>query len=662
MNSDMISDMNNDFSNTDFDIIVVGGGHAGVEAALVAERLGRTVALLTMDRRKLALMSCNPAIGGIAKSHVVKEVDALGGVMALAADAAGIQFRRLNLSRGPAVWSTRVQCDRRSYTEFIGNYVATRPRITIIEGTAGRLTVTRGRVGGIVTEDGRQISARAVIIATGTFLGGMIHIGPKQIRAGRIGEPAATQMSVCLRELGFTTGRLKTGTPPRLDGQTIDWDRCQMQPGDEPLPLFSEYSHREPFTQTPCHLTHTTEQTRASISKAFALSPMFSGQIRSLGPRYCPSIEDKFYRFAEKPSHQIFLEPEGYGTAEIYPNGFSTALPEEVQLAAVRTITGLERAHMTRPGYAIEYDYCPAHQVKPSLETHLVKGLYFAGQINGTSGYEEAAGQGLMAGLNACLQLENDPPLILDRSEAYIGVMIDDLVTRSTTEPYRLFTSRAEYRLALREDNARDRLWKHARRYGLQPQDRLDSFDQLAERTDKTIELLERTYISVSILDGLAARFTRRTHVSLADLLRQPGISLSDCYNVIGRTIANAITEGAPGAAANADQCAGEALQRAAIRIQYSGYIEKQQREIDKFRRAESWLIPEDFDFSGVRGLKTEAREKLSRFRPRSLGQAGRLEGVTPGDVAVLSVWVKRHESGHGCQSESLHTGREDSL
>ncbi len=619
----------------DFDIVVVGGGHAGVEAAIVAEGRGRSVALVTMDRNKLALMSCNPAIGGIAKSHVVKEVDALGGVMGLAADAAGIQFRRLNLSRGPAVWSTRVQCDRRRYTEYIVEYVAQRPRINVIEGIAGRVMIENGRACGIITEDGREISGKAVVIATGTFLGGMIHIGQTQIRAGRMGESAATEMSLCLRELGFETGRLKTGTPPRLDGDTIDWDRCQLQPGDEPLPLFSEYSHRAPFAQTPCHLTHTTDRTKAIIGRSFDKSPMFSGQIKSVGPRYCPSIEDKFFRFAEKPSHQIFLEPEGNGTSEIYPNGFSTALPEDVQLEAVRTIIGLERVEMTRPGYAIVYDYCPARQVKASLETYLVQGLYFAGQINGTSGYEEAAGQGLMAGLNACLQLEGEPPLILDRSEAYIGVMIDDLVTRSTTEPYRLFTSRAEYRLALREDNARDRLWQYARRYGLQPETRLELFDQLRERTERAVNVLEKTFVEVSSLDGLSARFKRRTHVSLADLLRQPGISVADCQPVIGQFT--------PEIAADV-----EALGRAAIQIQYSGYIEKQQREIDKFRKAESRLIPESFDFSGVRGLKTEAREKLMRYRPRSLGQAGRIEGVTPGDVAVLSVWVKRHEgSGH---------------
>ncbi|MBD3333802.1 tRNA uridine-5-carboxymethylaminomethyl(34) synthesis enzyme MnmG [candidate division GN15 bacterium] len=624
----------------DFDIIVVGGGHAGVETALVGERMGRSVALVTMDRKKLALMSCNPAIGGIAKSHVVKEVDALGGVMGLAADAAGIQFRRLNLSRGPAVWSTRVQCDRRRYAEYIVDYVSERPRITVIEGIAGRLIVASGAVAGIVTEDGREISGGAVVIATGTFLGGVIHVGQKQIRAGRMGEPAATQMSRCLQELGFETGRLKTGTPPRLDGQTIDWEKCRLQPGDDPLPLFSEYSRREPFAQIPCHLTYTTDQTKQIVSQSFDQSPMFSGQIQSTGPRYCPSIEDKFHRFAEKPSHQIFLEPEGNGTSEVYPNGFSTALPEEIQRQAVRTIVGLEEVKMTRPGYAIEYDYCPARQVKASLETKLVSGLYFVGQINGTSGYEEAAGQGLMAGLNACLQLEGELPLILDRSEAYIGVMIDDLVTRSTTEPYRLFTSRAEYRLALREDNARDRLWMYARRYGLLPEDVLTGFDQLRNRTDRAVTTLERRYVEVASLDGLATRFKRRTHVSLADLLRQPGVSIADCREVIGNS--------APELADDE-----EALGRAAIQIQYSGYIEKQQREIDKFRRAESHLIPEDFDFSGVRGLKTEAREKLARFRPRSLGQAGRIEGVTPGDVAVLSVWVKRHEANGQAGTDS---------
>jgi tRNA uridine 5-carboxymethylaminomethyl modification enzyme len=453
----------------DFDIIVIGGGHAGVEAALAAARMGKMTAIVTMDASKLALMSCNPAVGGIGKSHLVKEIDALGGLMGVAIDATGIQFRRLNLSRGPAVWSTRAQADRIRYNNFVVDYIANQRKIKVIESLAGEILTENGRAVGVKTEDGRTILAGAIIVASGTFLGGLIHIGEKKIKAGRMGEKAAYQLSSSLVRLGFEVGRLKTGTPPRLDGDTIDWSKCEKQPGEEPIPFFSYRSPKRSFAQVCCHLTYTSKKTKDIISANFQHSPIFSGQIRSAGPRYCPSIEAKFHRFTDKERHQIFLEPEGNATSEIYPNGFATALPEEIQFRAIRTVEGLEEVRITRPGYAIEYDYCPAYQVKPSLETKRVRGLFLAGQINGTSGYEEAAGQGLMAGINAVLYLEQEPAFILDRSEAYIGVMIDDLTTRSTTEPYRMFTSRAEYRLALREDNARDRLAKYAVKYGLIP-------------------------------------------------------------------------------------------------------------------------------------------------------------------------------------------------
>ncbi|MEE8404473.1 MAG: tRNA uridine-5-carboxymethylaminomethyl(34) synthesis enzyme MnmG, partial [candidate division Zixibacteria bacterium] len=456
-------------THKDFDIVIIGGGHAGVEAALAASRMGKTSAIVTMDAKKLALMSCNPAIGGIGKSHVVKEIDALGGIMGMAADASGIQFRRLNLSRGPAVWSTRVQCDRRYYNDYVVKYVSGEAGIEVIEDLAGEILTENGRAIGIRTESGVLIQCDAIIVATGTFLGGLIHIGEKKIKAGRFGENAAYKLSDSFRRLGFEISRLKTGTPPRLNGDSIDWDKCQIQPGHEPMPLFSHQTKRAAFLQTPCYLTYTTANTKEIILENIKRSPIFSGQLKSTGPRYCPSIEDKFYRFADKPRHQLFLEPEGNGTSEVYPNGFSTSLPEDVQAAAIKTVTGLEKVEITRPGYAVEYDYCPASQIKANLETHLVKGLFFAGQINGTSGYEEAAGQGLMAGINAVLYIEKEPPFILDRSEGYIGVMIDDLTTRSTTEPYRLFTSRAEYRLSMREDNARDRMADYARKYNLLP-------------------------------------------------------------------------------------------------------------------------------------------------------------------------------------------------
>lgn len=614
----------------DFDILVVGGGHAGVEAALVASRMGRRVGLITMDRTKLALMSCNPAIGGIGKSHIVKEIDALGGLMAEAIDATGIQFRRLNLSRGPAVWSTRAQADRRAYTHYVSDYVASQPGITIIEGTADSLLAARGHAAGVILNEGGQISAGAVVICSGTFLGGLIHIGTQQIPAGRRGEPAAVKLSDSLRALGLEIGRLKTGTPPRIDGSTIDYSECQLQPGENPPPFFSNRSKPRQLEQTPCHLTYTTAATRELIKANSHLSPIFSGQIQSTGPRYCPSIEDKYHRFADKERHQVFLEPEGNGTDELYPNGFSTALPEDIQRRAIRTIAGLEKAEITQPGYAIEYDYCPPYQIRPSLETKRLRGLFLAGQINGTSGYEEAAGQGLLAGLNAALYLDGEEPLILDRSEAYIGVMIDDLCTRSISEPYRMFTSRAEYRLALREDNARDRLAQYARRYGLVRATELEEFDVLRTRTDEAVAAFEKIVIPIHTLGVLGERFEKAEHTSLANLIRQPNVSIEQAAELVERFDGRFGSE-------------PEVVRRAAIQIRYRGYLDKQQREVDRFKRLEAVPIPEDFAYDSLRGLKTEARQRLQRFRPQSLGQASRLEGVSPGDVAVLSVYLKRH-------------------
>ncbi|MDH4155848.1 MAG: tRNA uridine-5-carboxymethylaminomethyl(34) synthesis enzyme MnmG [candidate division Zixibacteria bacterium] len=622
--------MNKSLENI-YDVAVIGGGHAGVEAALAVARMGKTAALITMDANRLALMSCNPAIGGIAKSHVVKEVDALGGLMGRAIDATGIQFRRLNLSRGPAVWSTRVQADRIAYTKYVSDLVGAHKNVTMVEDVAGELLADGTAVCGVRTEQGEIIRSRAVIVTTGTFLAGLIHIGEKKIKAGRMDEQAAYELSKSLLSLGFELGRLKTGTPPRLDGDTVNWEKCEKQQGHEPIPFFSYSNGRRKVDQVACYLTKTTAETKRIISANFGRSPIFSGQITSTGPRYCPSIEAKFHRFADKESHQIFLEPEGNGTNEIYPNGFSTALPEEVQNSAIRTVVGLEHAKITRPGYAIEYDYSPAYQIKPSLETRRVRGLFFAGQINGTSGYEEAAGQGLMAGINAVLYIEHEPPFVLDRSEAYIGVMIDDLTTRSTTEPYRLFTSRAEYRLALREDNARDRLFGYAKKYGLIPEGDFAEFEKLKKETEGVINRLRRTRIKVADLGDLGIRFKKTERISLENLLKQPNITINEALPFLKQ-------------ADPALPDRHEVLERAAIFIRYSGYIGKQKREIEKFRRMEEERIPFDFDYETVSGLKVEAREKFLHFRPASLGQAGRIEGVSPGDIAVLSVYLMRHK------------------
>ena len=526
----------------------------------------------------------------------------------------------------------RAQSDRRDYNQYVVDYVEAEPNVTVIEALAGEIMLDGGRVCGVRTESGDPVSCSAVVVATGTFLGGLIHIGATQIKAGRIGEQAAYQLSESFANMGFELGRLKTGTPPRLDGATIDWEKCQIQPGEEPIPLFSPRSPRREFEQTPCYLTRTTLKTKEIVKGKAKQSPIFSGQINSTGPRYCPSIEDKYFRFADKDTHNIFLEPEGNGTNEIYPNGFSTALPEEVQAEAVRTIVGLEEVKITRPGYAVEYDYCPTWQIKPSLETRSVPGLFLAGQINGTSGYEEAAAQGLIAGVNAVLYTRDESPLILDRSEAYTGVMIDDLVTRSVTEPYRMFTSRAEYRLALREDNARDRLYNHAHRLGLIPTEEHRTFSSLQEKTDREIEKLRATRVKVAALGELSGRFTHAEDVALANLLKMPGIGLPEVLPVLARF--NGEFSDHP-----------EVLPRAAIRIRYEGYIEKQKREIAKFRRLEREIIPDGFTFDSIAGLRTEAVQKLSRFKPASLGQAGRLEGVTPADVAILSVHLKKFRS-----------------
>jgi tRNA uridine 5-carboxymethylaminomethyl modification enzyme len=461
-------------------------------------------------------------------------------------------------------------------------------------------------------------------------LGGLIHIGSKTVKAGRKNEPAAYGMTESLRRLGFEVGRLKTGTPPRLDGNTIDFNKCEIQPGMEPIPFFSVKSTRTRFDQTPCHLTHTTDETKAIISDNLKKSAMFSGKIKSTGPRYCPSIEDKIYRFSDKPRHQIFLEPEGNGTDEIYPNGFSTSLPEDIQFKAIRTVVGLEKAVITQPGYAIEYDYCPSYQIRSTLETKRVKNLYFAGQLNGTSGYEEAAGLGLMAAVNAVLKIESEPAFVLDRAESYIGVMIDDLITRSTTEPYRMFTSRAEYRLRLREDNARDRLVDYALKYGLITDEDYSKFKSIQNRTIETIEVLKRKSIPVEKLGNLSEYFVRKENISLFDLLKVPAVNFSDILPFL---------EG------NSPDITDEFAERVVVAIKYEGYIRKQEREVEKFRQMESETIPEDLPYLELSGFRNEAREKFHKYRPASFGQASRIEGVTSGDIAALSIHLKKHKS-----------------
>jgi len=614
-----------------FDVIVVGGGHAGCEAALAAARMGARTALLTMEEDKIAQMSCNPAIGGIAKGHLVKEIDALGGEMGRNTDKTGIQFRMLNTRNGPAVRSLRAQCDKKQYRLAMQATLRAQPDLTIYRGTVDRIETVGGRVSGVVTGAGARLAATAVILTTGTFLKGLIHVGLNHFPAGRAGEDAAEHLSDCMREFGFEVGRLKTGTPPRLDRDTIAFSVLTPQPGDDPPPPFSFRTERIPMPQVCCHLTYTNAETHRIIQDNLDRSPMFTGVIEGTGPRYCPSIEDKVVRFADKPRHQIFIEPEGLDTHEFYPNGISTSLPVDVQAAFLKTIPGLERARMLKPGYAVEYDYIPPRQLHPTMETKRVEGLFHAGQINGTSGYEEAAAQGLMAGINAVLKIRGQAPCILDRSEAYIGVLIDDLITKDAREPYRMFTSRAEYRLLLRQDNADLRLTDTGYRLGLIPE---SGYRMFCEKRDAIARERERFR---TIRPKQTAEFLARAEalglqslgaaITLEGLLRRPEL---DYEAVIGLAEVNG-------------HSAPAVREEVEIQVKYEGYIHRQSHDVDNFKRLESRRIPPDFDYTSVKGFSREVLEKLQRVRPHSLGQASRIEGVTPAAISLLQVALERY-------------------
>ncbi len=626
-----------------YDVIVVGAGHAGCEAGLAAARMGCETLILTINLDTIAKMSCNPAIGGLAKGHLVKEIDALGGEMAKNIDKTGIQFRRLNTKKGPAVRSSRAQADKKAYQDEMKRVLEAQERLDIKQVLVEELLVENGKCVGILSQTRTAYLGEAVILTTGTFLQGIIHIGDVSYKAGRAGESSAEKLSESFLNLGFEIGRLKTGTPPRVNAHTIDFSQMEIQPGDEePLP-FSFTTERITQPQLPCYLTYTNEKTHAIIRENLHRSAMYSGRIVGIGPRYCPSIEDKIVRFAEKTGHQVFVEPEGRATEEVYLNGISASLPEDVQVKMVHSIKGLESAEIMRFGYAVEYDFAPATQLRSTLETKLVSGLYFAGQLNGTTGYEEAAAQGLMAGINAALKVKGEKPLVLDRAQAYIAVLLDDLVTLDIREPYRMFTSRAEYRLTLREDNADLRLTEVGRQIGLVEDNRYRQFQKKSENIQTELRRLQKTVlrpghppftrdgegVPIEIWTNIAKTGELKQPTSLAELLRRPELHYGE------------ISQLAP-----SPEILSEVVkEQVEIQIKYDGYIQRQQRQIHQFKKMENFLIPESFDYMDVPGLKAEAREKLMQIRPTSIGQASRLPGVSPADVSILTVVLHRYNA-----------------